>query len=126
MSLRAKFFSVVRQVHASVADDGLPDRIAIYLHALEEREMSSFRQMVHALKELHYEFCTPDDFLTTAGGKKVFLSFDDNYLSWYKALDELRELGVLGTFYVNTLPLRDTATPEVQNDFFNRIHFTGV
>ena len=57
--------------------------------------------------------------------RAVYLSFDDNFQSWHRALPLLDTLGVKATFYVNSLPIRDRAEPAVISDYFDRIRHKG-
>ena len=84
----------------------------------------AFREMVEYLRSLDYRFVGPDAFLE-AGDRAVFLSFDDNYRSWYEALPFFAELGVSATFYVNTCAFRDRASPAEIDAYFDRLHFHG-
>ena len=106
-------------------DKGLPDSIAIYFHSLEPADYYAFRELVQFLRSSGYEFCLPDDFLIDDDRKKAFLSFDDNYRSWYEALQLFEELAVSVTFYINTLPLRGKAGRREQLEYFNRICHRG-
>ena len=84
----------------------------------------AFLEMVECLRSLEYRFVGPDAFLE-AGDRAVFLSFDDNYRSWYEALPLFAELGVSATFYVNTCVFRDRASPAEIDVYFDRLHFHG-
>lgn len=126
MNFKQGMLGAVRKFHLRFADRGLPAKIAIYLHALEPVEFGVFRCLADGFREMGYSFCTPEEFLLPENGKTIFLSFDDNYSSWYLALPELERLGVKATFYVNTLPFRDQATPAVVSRYFERIHYEGA
>ena len=103
----------------------LPDQIAICLHSLEPANYEPFKTMVNFFKKLDYHFCDPDIFLNGDGQKKVFLSFDDNYRAWYEALDFFAALQIKCTFYINTWPIRDIATPNEIAEYFLRINHRG-
>jgi peptidoglycan/xylan/chitin deacetylase (PgdA/CDA1 family) len=102
----------------------LPEQVAIYCHSLESSELSRFEQLVRFFKERDYAFCLPDELLV-AGERKVMLSFDDNYRSWYEALDLLEQLEVRVTFFTNTLPIRDSATAAEITEYYGRLGHEG-
>ena len=115
----------IRAAHVAVFDRGLPKKLAIYLHSLESSDHPSFEEGIVALRDLGYRFVDINEFLAESAEPTAFLSFDDNYRAWYTSLALLDRLDLTATFYVNTLPLRDTAPPEVVADYFERIHHAG-
>jgi peptidoglycan/xylan/chitin deacetylase (PgdA/CDA1 family) len=114
--------SIIRRAHLELLSGPLPSRLAIYLHEVEPEMRPKFREMVEYLRSLQYRFVGPDVFLE-AVDRAVFLSFDDNYRSWYKALPFLADLGVSATFYVNTCAFRDRASLAEIDAYFDRLHF---
>jgi peptidoglycan/xylan/chitin deacetylase (PgdA/CDA1 family) len=116
--------SVIRRLHLELLSRPLPPRLAIYFHEVEPEMRPAFRDMVEYLRSLEYRFVGPDAFLE-AVDRAVYLSFDDNYGSWYKALPFLADLGVSATFYVNTCAFRDRATPAEIDAYFDQLHFQG-
>jgi peptidoglycan/xylan/chitin deacetylase (PgdA/CDA1 family) len=116
--------SIIRKVHVELLSRPLPPRIALYLHEVEAETRSAFREMVEYLKDLEYRCVTPAVFLD-ATDQVAFLSFDDNYRSWYTALPLFADLGVVVTFYVNTCAFRDRASSAEINAYFDRLHFHG-
>jgi len=120
--------AAIRQFHIDYVNPGLPQNIGIYLHSLEKEHYNSFRLCVDSLREQGYVFVRPDEFVGSPEGrskKKVFLSFDDNFQTWYAAMPLFETLQVSATFYVNTWPLRDRATPAEIATYYNRIHHSG-
>lgn len=116
--------SMIRRVHVELLSRPLPPRIAIYLHEVEAEVRPAFREMVAHLRGLAYRFVGPDAFLGAAD-RVAFLSFDDNYRSWYTALPLFADLGVVATFYVSTCAFRDRASSAEIDAYFDRLHFHG-
>jgi peptidoglycan/xylan/chitin deacetylase (PgdA/CDA1 family) len=84
----------------------------------------AFREMVEHFQAAGYRFVGPDAFLR-AEDRVVFLSFDDNYRSFWTVLPLLEELGVVVTFYVNTCAFRDHAGRAEIEAYFDRLRFCG-
>ena len=53
--------------------------------------------------------------------RRVFLSFDHNHENWYLARPLFDECDVRATFYTNTCPFRDMATPAEIEVYLGRI-----
>jgi peptidoglycan/xylan/chitin deacetylase (PgdA/CDA1 family) len=117
--------SVVRKLHSLCLDRGLRNQLSIYFHSLEASDYSAFRELVGFFVSSGYEFVDPDRFLEGAPSKRVMLSFDDNYRAWFEALALFQDLKIHATFYVNTGPLRERATPKEIGDYFDRICHHG-
>lgn len=115
---------VVRGVHARLFDRGLPDRIALLSHALPSRHYRAFREMVGFFTQEGYGFTDPGGLQRRVGTKRVLVSFDDCFRDWYEALGLFEDLSIKVTFYVNTLPLRDTTDEETVSRFRERIGVT--
>lgn len=98
----------------------LPDKIGIYLHDLPPDDWPAFRRSVESLREMGYRFVGLDSFFDS-NGRVAFLSFDDNFRSWYEALDMFADLDVPCTFYVNTLPIRDFADEQEIAAYYRRL-----
>ncbi len=120
--LKAPFTSLVRTAHARFARRPLPDRIGVYFHGLGASERHSLAECVATVRSLGYRILPVGDYLAAPRGEKVCsLSFDDCYASWHEALGLLDELDVKATFYVNSLPFRDTCAPSEIAAYFGRI-----
>lgn len=117
--------SIVRKLHSLCLDRGLRNQLSIYFHSLEAPDYSAFRELVDFFASAGYEFVNPDRFLQGASARRVMLSFDDNYRAWFEALALFQELKIHATFYVNTAPIRERATPGEIGDYFDRICHHG-
>jgi peptidoglycan/xylan/chitin deacetylase (PgdA/CDA1 family) len=114
--------STLRAVHAALLTKPLPDDLAIYFHELEPRHWAEFRDAIAALLAMGYRPVTPDGLIAPrSGGKRLFVSFDDNFRNWHRALPLLSELRLTVTFYVNTLPFRDAASAAEVGAYFDRL-----
>jgi peptidoglycan/xylan/chitin deacetylase (PgdA/CDA1 family) len=123
---RQQAFAIVREAHKRVLMKPLPDKVAIYFHALDDSEHGAFRDCMVHFKDLGYRFVSASQYASTAShGRQLFVSFDDNYKSWHEALDLMTALEMQATFYVNTLPFRETCPEPDRLAFFDRIDHAG-
>ena len=117
--------SMIRRGHVALALRPLPRKIALYFHSLESADWEPLVALVRYLRLEGYEFYgSPSDYLA-ADGVAAFISFDDNYRSWYESLSLLSDLQLHVTFYVNTMPLRGIATATETETYFDRIDHRG-
>lgn len=109
----------------SLAQDIPPPRLGVYLHALEPEDWDDFRELCHELRRSGYRFVgSPEEYLA-AQDKCAWLSFDDNYRSWFESKGLLEELDLKATFFINTVPLRDVADDSTIEAYYDRIDFHG-
>ena len=125
MSLKRTIQATIRGFHKLVAMRDVPEKLALYFHELEERQYDGFSRCIEHWQSQGYRCVGSSEFLSGTDGKLLFVSFDDNFNSWHRALPLLDRLGVRATFYVNTLPIRGKAEPGEIEDFFDRIHHKG-
>jgi peptidoglycan/xylan/chitin deacetylase (PgdA/CDA1 family) len=125
VKLKQQMRGGIRGAHVALASPDLPMRLALYMHSLDACRYSSFEECISYLRSAGYRFVHVDEFLAYPNSHLAFLSFDDNYRAWYQALPLLERLSIPATFYINTLPLRDRASPEVTTDYFERVHHLG-
>lgn len=129
--IKRETFRIVRATHKHFAAPALPNRLAIYFHALERHHWPAFRLCLQALADAGYRSVPLSEFLCRENSKcrahdrLVFISFDDNYKSWHRALPVLEELRVRATFYTNTRPFRDRASRDELAHFFAAIAHSG-
>lgn len=116
---------VLRSCHVLLCNKGLPAKIGLYFHAMEPRFHEAFAEIVAYFRNLNYRFTESHAFLAKPDERCVFISFDDNYRSWYESLPLFDRLDVRGTFYVNTLPLRNIASEEMIDAYYDRIAYPG-
>jgi peptidoglycan/xylan/chitin deacetylase (PgdA/CDA1 family) len=116
--MKDKIQNIVRSVHLGLFHRALPDRLAIYFHSLERSWFGAFEQFVEYFRGQSYQFVGPDTFLQHGGGKRIFVSFDDNYRSWFEAAELFSKMNVKATFYVNSCVLRDRTTPPEISRFY--------
>lgn len=124
--MKRALFSIIRYAHLHLSSKPLPQRLAIYFHELEPHQRDSFRATISYFNEQGYLTASLSDFTKSASsGRRLFVSFDDNYRSWHTSLKLFDELGVKATFYVNTLPFRDTCDQNSITEYFKRIAHAG-
>jgi peptidoglycan/xylan/chitin deacetylase (PgdA/CDA1 family) len=124
---KSYIFSLIRGHHRRWhTREQLPARVAIYLHSVEPGELSALKGVIHWLRDMEYEFVSPQEFASSSTeGRKAFLSFDDNFRAWLDLLPLLDHEGVPATFYVNAEPLRDRAGTAQIEAYFSRICHAG-
>ena len=123
--LKAATQSAVTRIHQLAFDRGLPRKVGVYLHSLPEPDHDSFAEMCRFFRDEGYRFTGPEEFLSEADDRCVFISFDDNYRAWYEALPLFGSLDVRVTFYVNTCALRERDSPDAIEAYFDRLGFAG-
>ena len=114
----------IRALHLARCKREVPERLAIYGHSMEQTAWEGFQGLVEVLRARGYRFVGPVELLE-GPARSVFLSFDDNFRSWYDALPLFEALDVSTTFYVNTEPFRDRAPARVVRDYYGRIRYAG-
>ncbi|MEM9998902.1 MAG: polysaccharide deacetylase family protein [Bacteroidota bacterium] len=119
--------TLIRSAHTVFADRGLPDRLALYFHSIEPHEYDAFERAITWARGEGYHFVDgPLAFLDAAEGERVaWVSFDDNYRAWHRALSLLDRLGIVATFYTNTGVFRDRASAADLDAYFDRIVHHG-
>ncbi len=103
--------AALRHVHWSLFSRALPDKIAVYFHALPASQHAAFSEAIHWIKSQGYAFARPDAFLA-GSGKLAYVSFDDCFQEWHQARPLFDQLGLRCTFFTNTSVLRDTCSDE--------------
>ena len=116
--------SMIRWVHVALMSRPLPRQVALYLHDIEEHMWPAFCAMIDYFHDAGYRFVGPDVF-PRSESLVAFLSFDDNYRSFWTVLPILERLGVSATFYINTCAFRDLASQTEIDAYFDRLHCCG-
>ena len=115
----------IRWVHHRWLRGDLPQRLGVYFHPLEPDAHPAFEAAVARLRAEGYRIAeTPEAFLA-APDRVAWLSFDDNFRSWYAARPLFDRLGVRCTFYTTTGVFRDRASDDDIAAFFETIEHTG-
>lgn len=127
MSARERTQRLVRALHAAVLRRALPDQIALYFHSLEPADWEGFTRLVQFLcEDQGYRVTDPSGFVAPSSHRRLFISFDDNYRSWYEARRLLDRLNIRVTFYVNTLPFECAAGSRELEDYYQRLRHSGL
>ena len=116
--------SIIRRAHVGLLANPLPRQVAVYLHQIDEQMWPALREMVEYFHAAGYRFVGPDEFLD-ANDEVAFLSFDDNFRSFWTVLPLLERLGVVATFYVNSCAFRDRASRAEIDAYFGRLRASG-
>ena len=116
----------VRQFHTTFLGRPLPNKLGIYLHELRKDQYPAFTELVQYFKDNQYTFVNARQYLESpSDARSVFLSFDDNFSDWHKALTLLDDCRISATFFTNTLPLRGDC-PQFEIDaYYDRIGYFG-
>jgi peptidoglycan/xylan/chitin deacetylase (PgdA/CDA1 family) len=115
---------LIRSAHLKLFDLGLPESVSLCLHSLEKKHHGLFEECVGFFRDQGYTFTDPSGILN-GKGRRVLVSFDDNYKAWYDSLGLLDRLGVRATFYVNSCAFRDEASESEIKAFYERLLFFG-
>lgn len=126
MIVKAALQRGVQRFHHRVMDRGVPQTLALYVHALDAWHWPAFEQAVRYFQAEGYRVATdPDDFLARQDEAVLWLSFDDNFRSWHAARPLFDRLGVRCTFYTNTACFRDVASREACLRYLDTVGHTG-
>jgi peptidoglycan/xylan/chitin deacetylase (PgdA/CDA1 family) len=115
----------IRRFHEIFLKRELSERLAIYFHEVPTADYGKFSDLIAFFKADGYVFVDAAGLCALGGGKRIFISFDDNYGSWTKLLNLFDDCGIGVTFFVNTVPFRDVAATPAINDYFDRIKHYG-
>jgi len=123
---KRKIQRVIQKWHHRLFDRGLPTKLGLYFHGLEEEHYRLFESAILCLRGLGYRIA-PDieSYLANPTEQAAWISFDDNYQSWYRARALFDDLDIRATFYTNTSVFRDRTPVAVRRDFFDRIDHPG-
>lgn len=125
MDRKARVQQGLRRFHHRWFRRELPDKLGVYFHPLEADDVPAFEAAVGRIRAEGYRIAeTPDAFLS-ATDPVAWLSFDDNFKSWYDARPLFDRLGVRCTFYTNTGVFRDRASEAQVAAFFDAIDHPG-
>ena len=113
--------NIVKTLHYEFMDRSMPQRVALYFHELPESAHEQFREMIFFFRNQGYKVVGPSEICDPTVSSSLFISFDDNFSSWYSSLELFDELGIKVTFYINTIPFRDIATSEEIQAYMDRI-----
>jgi peptidoglycan/xylan/chitin deacetylase (PgdA/CDA1 family) len=115
--------TALRAFHVTFSRRPLPRRVAFYLHEIDASTAQALDELLPFFQGHGYEFVDAATYDADPDPSRriAFLSFDDNYVSWYEHRPLFAKYGVPATFYVNSLPLdRDCADPVVK-DYYRRL-----
>lgn len=121
MKAKALCQSTIRAVHKFALSRPVPEKVAIYLHQVHKGEYAQLESFVRHWKDQGYAFVNARDYVAAQGRRVLYLSFDDNFHSWLDITSLLDDLQVKATFFINTLPIRDQASQDDIDTFFDRI-----
>lgn len=125
-SAKRRIQRTIQRWHHNLFDRGLPVKLGVYFHGLEKEYHQAFANSILCLRGLGYRIATDiDDYLQDPNERTAWISFDDNYASWYEARSLFDVLDVRATFYTNTAVFRDRAPREKRRAFFERIEHEG-
>ncbi len=118
--MRKLIQKAIRGFHLKFCSGPLPDALGIYFHDLAADKLDGIRWCLDYFKSEGYRFVDPLEY-SGGEGKRVYLSFDDNFVSWVENLGLFDEFGVRATFFVNTCVLRGESAMEETEAYFDRI-----
>jgi FkbM family methyltransferase len=115
----------VRKFHKIVLKRELCERLAIYFHEVLPTGYDRLRELIGHLQTAGYVFVDAAGLCAAGVGRRVFISFDDNFRSWIDLLKVLDECNATTTFFVNTFPFSDVADRSSISCYFDRIKHHG-
>ena len=126
-TIKPFMLKAVEKVHLALFQKELPDDLAIYFHELEPWQASRLDEALSFFSDLGYRTVHPYEFIAPRqpGDRRLFVSFDDNFRGWHRALDLFARRDARCTFYVNTGMFRDVADRKAIADYFSRICYRG-
>lgn len=126
LSAKHRVQRLIQRWHHVLFDRGLPVKLGVYFHSLETEHHHAFGNAILCLRGLGYRIATDiEDYLADPCEQTAWISFDDNYASWYEARSLFDVLDIRATFYTNTGVFRDRAPQETRRAFFKRIEYDG-
>ncbi len=125
MDMKRSLQAAIRKFHKTFALRPLPDKVGLYFHCLEESQYAAFSECIKFWTSHGYRIVDIEDFVGLNQEKLLFLSFDDNYRSWHRALPLLDSLKAKATFFVNTKPIRGVAERSEIDGYFDIISHQG-
>ena len=113
----------LRSLHLALFRRQLPRRVALYFHEIDATTAAALDAIIPFFKQRGYSFVKAKEYDQEASPERrmVFLSFDDNYLSWHEQLPLFAKHGVTAAFYCNSLPLDRAADDPVVADYYRRL-----
>jgi peptidoglycan/xylan/chitin deacetylase (PgdA/CDA1 family) len=120
--IKKSIFNVIRITHKIFMQKQLPQKVAIYFHNIESKNISKFEELLNYFKNKGYVFCDPNDYVAK-NGNCIFISFDDNFSDWLSVSELLANRNIRATFYINTGPIRDVSTSSDIKEYFKRIRY---
>lgn len=116
----------MQRLHHRWLGRGWPRDVSLFFHALDDRHHDAFVRAVGTFLDAGYRpVASPDALTAPADERRLWISLDDSFQSWYHSRALFDRLGVRATFYVNTGVFRDRAMPAVCADFLRRVGHAG-
>lgn len=117
----------LRRAHLLCARNKFPERMALYLHSLDESERPALREMLRWCVDEGRTFVNTDRYLAPdCPSGAVNISFDDNHRGWHSSLDIFAEFRVPVTFYTNTCVARGRSSAEEVRRYYDLVSHHGV
>ncbi|MEM0896692.1 MAG: polysaccharide deacetylase family protein [Verrucomicrobiota bacterium] len=110
----------IRGFHVAFLSGPMPDAVGIFMHDLADDKLDSFRWCLEFFRENGYRFVGPNEYME-GEGKRVFVTFDDNYITWVQHLDMFDEFGAMATFFTNTCALRGETSQSDLDAYYQRL-----
>lgn len=123
--LKKTLQAALRAFHLTFLRRPMPRRIAIYMHEIDAETARALDELLPFFQGHGYQFVNAEMYEADLDPTRrmAFLSFDDNYVSWYEHRSLFAKYRVPATFYVNSLPMdRDYSDPVVK-DYYRRLDF---
>ena len=96
---------IVRLVNLIIFKRNLPNKISIYFHETDSKEIEDIKKIIKYFKKRGYKFSTVTEFSKSINNndKDLAITFDDGFSSWVNVLPLFKEFSVRATFFMNSI-----------------------
>ncbi len=95
----------IRVINISFLAKEMPDKIALYFHETESKELEDLEKIILYFQERGYFFVTVNELTEnlTSNLKHIALTFDDGFSNWTDTLELFKKYNVHATYFINTI-----------------------
>ena len=107
--LKQSLQASIRSINVMALRKDMPNKISLYLHETEKKELQDLEKIIIYFQSIGYEFVTINRFSKEISSevKHVAITFDDGFSNWISTLDLFKKYNVKATYFVNTIQFTD-------------------
>ncbi len=96
---------LVRLINLILFKRQLPNKISIYFHETNQKELESIEKIIEYFIDKDYKFLTISEFNKNidTNEKNLAFTFDDGFSNWCDVLPIFKKYDIKATFYMNTI-----------------------